>query len=134
MYEIIKWDEFTNLIMEKFNIKFTKNCGKPDLFGKDDKLWIKKEGYEDLENIEVIQCLEEIKPFVGVLYIIADASYRDDLGPFKIQAKDIYEFANKYCYELGEYFVNTDLMIFNFELGVIWIFHHSGFYDVISFK
>lgn len=137
MFEIIKWSELLELVKINFHIELRKMNFTPDAFSKDEVEVLWYDNYEELENIEILERLEDLRKFEGQLYIVTDESYEDEFGPFKVNASDIYEFVANYWGSFGKiggYFVNTDLMIFNFELKLIWIAHHEGAYYILDFS
>ncbi|MGL5352059.1 MAG: hypothetical protein ACRDA5_01890 [Clostridium sp.] len=134
MFEIIEWSEITKLIEKYLNVRYTKERGKPDLFGKAEELWIELNDCDDLENIEVLEILEKKMKFEGDLYIITNESHSENLGAFKVHASNIHKFINNYWEMYGGYFVNNDLLIFNFDGQIVWLYHHSNFYYVLEYS
>lgn len=132
LFEVIKWAETSRLIKDNFNINYTKTNGKPDLFGKNGELWINVEA-DDLENIEILEILENKRKFEGDLYIITYESHKENIGSFKVNHSNLHKFINMYWEMFGGYFFNQDLLIFNFELKIVWVYHHSNFYEVLKF-
>lgn len=69
----------------------------------------------------------------GELIFVTDASYKKDLGPFRVDAASIREFVREHYKNFGEHFLETDVIIINMEIKVVWIFHHEGVYSLVYF-
>lgn len=128
LYKLIKWDSFKDIVKQSFGINFVK----VDDFFKSDIVWNKFEGWEDATDIDIISALSILKPFVGELLIVTDASYKSNLSPFCVKAEVLMEFANKHSENFGEQFYDTDVLIINPKKRLVWIFHHEGVYGVID--
>lgn len=130
MFDIVQWKEFENLIRKYFVKDYRMRQG-PDAFYDEGDVWIRTEEYENSSDEEILQCLENQRKFEGDLYVINEDSRFKNIGAFKIKAENLYEdieICTSFC------LVNTDLMIFNFELRVAWIFMHEGFYIVKDYS
>ena len=130
IYNIIEWSEFKSLIKQHFNRQFVKI---DDLF-TDDSIWYSLENYDELDDIEIYNCLDSIKKFKGILYVVTDASYQQNLAPFIIHSNNLKKFVEKHYETFNENFLETDVLIISFELNLAWIFHHEGVYSVIDFS
>ena len=64
--------------------------------------------------------------------VITDASYRNTLGPFEVEANNIQRFIEEHNKNLGEPFLDTDIIIVSIELKLAWVIHHEGVYALIN--
>lgn len=130
LYNLITWEYFKSLVKRNFNIDFVKI----DDFFKEGTEWLSLEDYENLNDDEILNNLASLKNFEGNLYVVTDASYQKELSPFQIESTNIKSFAENHKNIFGERFVETDILIINFELKFAWIFHHEGVYALIDFR
>jgi hypothetical protein len=130
LYNLITWVFFKTLVKKHFNIDFVKI----DDFFKKDTEWISLNDYEDLNDDEILNSLEHLREFEGTLYIVTDASYQKELGPFQVESANIKSFVSNHIENFGERFLETDVLIINFELKLAWIFHHEGVYALVNLK
>lgn len=57
-----------------------------------------------------------LKPFEGELYVISDASYLNNHGPFKVEARFLRDFIENHMQNFGQLFLDTDVIIVSFKL------------------
>lgn len=93
--------------------------------------WHRLQNWETLDDERIFNNIERLKNPVGKLYIITEASYKNHLGPFELDASDIREFIIKHIQKYGESFFNGDVIIFSFNYNIAWCFHHEGLYSLI---
>lgn len=130
LYNQITWESFKIRVKNDFNIDFVKI----DDFFKKGYTWLPLEDHEDLEDIDILNCLANLRTFEGILCVVTDASYQKNLGPFQVKSEDISSFVINHWNNFGERFLETDVLIINFQLKLAWIFHHEGVYSLIDLK
>lgn len=134
VFQIVNWKVLIGYIKKQYNIEFNK-MSTADAFYIEGSKWTRVENYEDLEDVELLDYLNEKRKFEGELYVITDeSSYMKNLGPFKVNSMYIKDFIKDYYKSFGHHLINTDLMILNLQLKLVWIFQHEGVYSVIDFK
>lgn len=130
LYNKITWESFKIYVKNDFDIDFIRI----DDFFKEGSTWLPLEDYEDLSDNEILNCLASLRDLEGTLYVITDASYQKNLGPFKVESANISSFVKNHWNNFGERFLETDVVIINFQLKLAWIFHHEGVYSLINLK
>lgn len=135
LYSEFKWLDFHKLINDYFGFDFESI---DDLINKiemrSEKIeWHSLKEWEDLDDTTIYGMLESVEKPEGEIFIITEMSYFNKLGPFKLKATDIRQFIAQYFNQFHECFFNGDLLMFNIEHKLIWIFHHEGVYAFVKF-
>lgn len=125
LYQIVQWENFKSLIEKNFRIVFRT---VDDLFVNQPIL----HRWKVFKESELFDTLSKLRPFKGTLLIITDASYRNNLGPFEVEANNIQRFIEEHNKNLGEPFLDTDIIIVSIELKLAWVIHHEGVYALIN--
>jgi hypothetical protein len=134
LYSEFKWLDFHELINYFFGFDFESI---DDLINKieihNGKIeWHSLKEWEELDDIAIYSALESIEKPEGEIFIITEMSYFNKSGPFKLKAVDIRQFIVQYFNRFHECFFNGDLLMFNIEHQLIWIFHHEGVYAFVK--
>ena len=129
-YTLVPWSTFKDLIITRFNINFYKI---DDMFIHGAK-WNYLEDWLEVSDLEILHCLECLKPFTGELLVVTDASYEKGLSPFIMNSKDIKQFVESHSNNFKQRFLETDVLIINLELKIAWIFHHEGVYGLVEYE
>ena len=94
--------------------------------------WHSIDNWEDLDDEVIYENIIILKIPAGELFVITEVCYKNDLGPFYLDASELRELVRKHLDKYGECFFNGDVIIFSFDLKMIWCFHHEGFYSLIE--
>ncbi|MDP4177254.1 MAG: tetratricopeptide repeat protein [Bacillota bacterium] len=78
--------------------------------------------------------LSDLQPFKGELLVVTHRSWFPNMSPFKVDANNIVEFAQKHLEIFGECFIGGDTIIISKENKQMWLFHHEGIYTYIEFN
>jgi hypothetical protein len=95
--------------------------------------WNALHNWEDLPDSEIYKKLVEMSPPLGMVFVIAESSYRAELGAFEVHADRLAEFVAGYYHEFNECLFNGDLLIISGGQGLVWAFHHEGAYTTFAF-
>lgn len=94
--------------------------------------WIDFKSWESLEDIEIFREFPNLEKISGDVYITTEASYKKELGPFKIHSNKLEKFIRGHLNAYGECFFNGDVIIVNPENECMWFFHHSGLMTFVA--
>jgi hypothetical protein len=94
--------------------------------------WQAIENWEELSDLEIFRmCIAASIPH-GPVSVISEASYREGLGAFQIQAERLTQFAAMHSAIFSECMFDGDLLILDGNGHVAWAFHHEGMYLVFD--
>lgn len=88
--------------------------------------------WESLDDLDIFEQVRWERKFEGDLYVVTEASYRKELGPFKINGFLLRKFVSEHHKIFGEAFFNIDVEIISFENRLFWLFHHNGASATVS--
>ena len=119
----ISWAEFDDKLYEVFGKKMKS---ADDLyFNLLKQVKIGESTY--LEDMDALNCLQDLQEMEGELCVITDYCYNYKCGPFIVNANEIHDFVEEFLDEYGEVFhTGGDLIIINFEKKLIWVLFHEG--------
>ncbi|GLS25726.1 hypothetical protein [Marinibactrum halimedae] len=95
-------------------------------------VWHDLSDWENLEDLEIFEKLKNLNEFNGEVYVVTEASYKDGLGPFKLNSINLELFVENHLNLIGECFFNGDVLIVDPENLCMWVFHHEGVFAFIS--
>jgi hypothetical protein len=128
LYTLVPWANFYNFIKKWSNVEFRK----VDDLDTGNLSWLTANRWEELDDLEILQFLADLRHFEGKLLIVTDVSYGKKFGPFEIDAVCIQSFVKQYKVDFGECFFNGDVLIVSLDLKLVWIFHHEGIYGLVD--
>lgn len=131
---IANWEIFGALFKKSFGFEFKSLEDFINfLSGKNSELkWYNLNGWETLDDNEIFKNLNDLREITGVIYIITEASYRNNLGPFELKGEQLSSFIEGYTEQCSECFFNGDVVITNLVKRLLWIFHHEGVFTFID--
>ncbi|MDV3349819.1 hypothetical protein QGP82_14025 [Leptothoe sp. LEGE 181152] len=94
--------------------------------------WKQLKNWEELEDIDIFKELPEHEKISGDIYVVTEASYKKELGPFKVHAADLECFITEHLNAYSECFFNGDVLITSTKDSCMWIFHHGGVMTFIN--
>lgn len=131
--KIVSWNEFNNEYRKAISEHFDSIDALLSIYSSSLD-WKTCNNWEDLEDISLLSMLKELKMFDGELFVITEASYKKECGPFYLKSEGLDEFVCQHLKLFGECFFNGDVLIFCFELDNVWLFHHERRYTSFSLK
>jgi hypothetical protein len=90
-YRVMDWNEFEERVKSQLHIHFLSLDTLLEL-PETKKLilkWHHLDGWEDLDDIEIYTYIENLKKPAGKLLLITEASYKNHLGAFELDASAI---------------------------------------------
>lgn len=135
-YKTISKEEYKKLLKLHFNVSPHKI---DDYLVTDDgkelnPKWFPEEDWESKEDVDLLELLEDIRIFEGDLLVLTDSCLIRNLGPVLIDSEHLREFVKNHLKNFGVCFFNTNVIIINLELKLIWIFHHEGIYALVDYN
>lgn len=136
LYCSISWAEYHSEIKEYFNNKPSLIDDYEEMVKRNEKdvIWNSMIGWEEMDDVYLLTQLSDLQPFNGELLIVTHRSCFPNMSPFKVDANNIVEFAQKHLEIFGECFIGGDTIIISKENKQMWLFHHEGVYTYIEFK
>jgi hypothetical protein len=92
------------------------------------------ENWEELSGSEIFRICTAAGIPHGRVSVISEASFREGLGAFQIQAERLTQFVPIHRFIFSECMFDGDLLILDGNGHVAWAFHHEGMYLVFDSK
>jgi len=94
--------------------------------------WQAIEKWQELSDSEIFRICTAADIPNGPVSVISEASYREGLGAFQIQAESLTQFVPMHRFIFSECMFDGDLLILDGNGRVAWAFHHEGMYLVFD--
>lgn len=129
-FKKISWDGFKSRFQEVFGFVFRSEMDVADFPWGDGSpaRWQALPNWEDMEDGEILRCLNDLREFEGELLVTAEICYEKDCSPFSIEARHLKDFVVGFRTQFGRYFFDGDALIINLERKLFWMFHHESVY------
>ncbi len=104
---IITWEFFQQIAEKYLEINFLSLDKYINyLSGKGVSVnWYRLEKWGNLEDGEIYEKIESLKLPVGQLYVITEVCYKNNLGPFELDASALGGFVSKHIDKFGECYI-----------------------------
>lgn len=130
---VVPWDDFKFLLLENFNFSGRSlSAFHEHVFERKECQLFDCPNWESLDDLDIFEQVRWERKFEGDLYVVTEASYRKELGPFKINGFLLRKFVSEHHKIFGEAFFNIDVEIISFENRLFWLFHHNGASATVS--
>lgn len=137
-YNMISKEQFSDLIKGHFNIIKPNDVDSYFMSGITGKpinceCHRANEWWEqNPEDEEMYRLLENLHTFQGELLVVTRACWFENIGAFKVNSVELKKFVENHQRFFKYYFFDGDTLIINFELKLVWLFHHEGVYAFID--
>jgi len=136
-YLIVPWDIFLTRVKTTIGVVFR---GIDDFAAQGDHenvAWQSIEGWEEMDNEEILKKAAPLRGVFGEIYAVTDASYMRKfgaLGAFALDANGLNDFVKNRLSEFGVCFFDGDTVIASLRRRRVWLLHHEGFYAEIAHR
>lgn len=96
------------------------------LEGLADVRWARIDDWEEMSDLSILDNLLQFDLIAGEVYVIDEASYRDDRGAFRMESDQLRDFAEDHLKLFGQSLFNGDTFFFCPKNGRMTVFHHEG--------